>query len=53
MKLRLVVQRGSLTGRQYELEQGWMLLGRGPDCVLRFDPLTEAVADVDGLLTKC
>lgn len=38
MKLRLMVSRGSLAGRQFELDQGWVLLGRGEDCALRFDP---------------
>jgi RsiW-degrading membrane proteinase PrsW (M82 family) len=37
MKLRLIVNSGSLAGQEYESEQGWMLLGRGEDCALRFD----------------
>jgi len=36
MKLRLIGLRGSFAGREYELEQEWMLLGRGEDCALRF-----------------
>jgi len=38
MKLRLVIQSGSLSGRQFELEQGFLMFGRGPDSTLRFDP---------------
>jgi RsiW-degrading membrane proteinase PrsW (M82 family) len=43
MKLRLMVNRGSLAGRQFELDQGWVLLGRGEDCALRFDPRQDSV----------
>lgn len=38
MKLRLTIQSGSLTNRNFELETGSLLLGRGTDCSLRFDP---------------
>src|SRR5262245_20060462 len=37
MKLRFVVENGSLAGKEFELEEGSLLLGRGPDCNLRFD----------------
>ncbi len=37
MKLRLSVQNGSLAGREFELEQSALVLGRGKDCNLRFD----------------
>lgn len=36
MKLRLTVQGGSLHGRQFELEQGYLTFGRHENCVLRF-----------------
>jgi protease PrsW len=36
MKLVLMVQDGSLAGSQVQLEQGYLLLGRGTDCNLRF-----------------
>lgn len=36
MKLRLTVQGGSLNGRQFELEEGYLTLGRHENCVLRF-----------------
>ncbi len=37
MKLRLVVQSGSLAGHQLEWAEGVFLLGRSADCSLRFD----------------
>jgi RsiW-degrading membrane proteinase PrsW (M82 family) len=37
MKLRLSIETGSLTGQQFELEQGSIVLGRGPDSTIRFD----------------
>jgi protease PrsW len=37
MKLRLIIQSGSLSGRQFELEAGSLLLGRGADCNVCFD----------------
>ncbi|HWQ35720.1 MAG TPA: PrsW family glutamic-type intramembrane protease [Blastocatellia bacterium] len=43
MKLRLMVNRGSLAGRQFELDQGWVLLGRNEDCALRFDPREDSM----------
>lgn len=36
MKLRLMVENGALAGQQFELQQGWYLLGRGVDCSIRF-----------------
>lgn len=37
MKLRLTVQKGSLTGHQLELENGSLTLGRNPESSFRFD----------------
>src|SRR5436190_23719787 len=37
MILRLIIQSGSLAGQQFELEKGSLLIGRGPECTLRFD----------------
>lgn len=37
MKLRLNVETGSLAGKQFELTNGTLLLGRGADATLRFD----------------
>jgi RsiW-degrading membrane proteinase PrsW (M82 family) len=42
MKLRLIVQSGPLTGYQYELSEGWLLLGRGEDCAIRFNAPQDA-----------
>ncbi|MBK7994431.1 MAG: PrsW family intramembrane metalloprotease [Blastocatellia bacterium] len=42
MKLRLIIQSGSLTGQEFQLETGSLLLGRGTDCSLRFDPNKDA-----------
>jgi RsiW-degrading membrane proteinase PrsW (M82 family) len=44
MKLRLTITSGSLAGRQYELETGFLTVGRGDNCSVRFDPLTERIA---------
>ena len=44
MKLLLTVQSGSLAGRTYELTKGSLTIGRGENCVVRFDPLTERIA---------
>jgi RsiW-degrading membrane proteinase PrsW (M82 family) len=41
MKLRLSVQSGSLSGQERELETGSLLLGRGPDCALVFNPTVD------------
>jgi RsiW-degrading membrane proteinase PrsW (M82 family) len=38
MRLRLVVESGTLNGQQTILEQGIVTLGRAPDCGLRFSP---------------
>lgn len=43
MKLRLMVNSGSLAGQQFELEQGWVLLGRNEDCGLRFASREDSV----------
>lgn len=37
MKLGLTVRGGSLDGRQFDLEEGYLTLGRHENCVLRFD----------------
>ena len=37
MKLRLTVQKGSLTGHQLELENGSLTFGRNPESSFRFD----------------
>ena len=44
MKLRLIVRNGSLAGRNYELREGFLTVGRGENCAVRLDPLTERIA---------
>jgi hypothetical protein len=44
MKLRLTVRDGSLGGRVYDLESGFLTIGRGENCSIRFDPRTERIA---------
>lgn len=44
MKLRLTVQSGTLAGRVFELESGFLTIGRGENCSIRFDPRTERIA---------
>jgi RsiW-degrading membrane proteinase PrsW (M82 family) len=44
MKLRLTLTGGSLAGREYSLESGFLTVGRSEDCAVRFDPLTERIA---------
>ena len=42
MKLRLTVNTGTLAGRVYELESGFLTIGRGENCSIRFDPKNPA-----------
>ncbi len=44
MKLQLVVESGTLAGRVFELETGFLTVGRGETCSVRFDPNTERIA---------
>jgi len=44
MKLRLTVNSGTLAGRVYELESGFLTIGRGDTCTIRFDPRIERIA---------
>jgi RsiW-degrading membrane proteinase PrsW (M82 family) len=44
MKLRLTINGGSLAGREFTLETGFLTVGRGENCSVRFDPLTERIA---------
>ena len=44
MKLLLTVQSGSLAGKTYQLNEGFLTVGRGENCAVRFDPLTERIA---------
>jgi len=44
MKLILTINGGSLSGRSFDLESGFLTIGRGDNCSIRFDPLSERVA---------
>lgn len=44
MKLTLTIESGSLSGRQYTLEQGILTVGRGEGADVRFDPTEERIA---------
>ncbi len=44
MKLLLNIQSGSLGGRQFELVNGFLTIGRSENCAVRFDPLQERIA---------
>lgn len=43
-KLALTIDTGTLAGRQFELESGFLSIGRGDNCSIRFDPLSERIA---------
>lgn len=44
MKLRLTLHSGTLAGTVYELQSGFLTIGRGPNCTIRFDPIVERIA---------
>lgn len=44
MKLHLTISSGSLAGNSYELETGFVTIGRSETCSVRLDPLTERIA---------
>ena len=44
MKLHLTISSGSLAGRKFELETGFVTIGRGDTCSVRLDPQTERIA---------
>jgi RsiW-degrading membrane proteinase PrsW (M82 family)/pSer/pThr/pTyr-binding forkhead associated (FHA) protein len=44
MKLSLNIDSGSLAGRRFELTDGFLTIGRGERCNIRFDPLSERIA---------
>lgn len=44
MKLQLTLNSGSLAGRHFDLETGFLTVGRGPNCSVRLDPMTERIA---------
>lgn len=44
MKLLLTITSGTLTGQVFELESGFLTVGRGDNCSVRFDPAGERIA---------
>ncbi|MBA3601041.1 MAG: PrsW family intramembrane metalloprotease, partial [Acidobacteria bacterium] len=42
--MTLYIRFGSLAGRNFELTNGVLTVGRGENCAVRFDPLTERIA---------
>lgn len=44
MKLQLTVNSGTLAGRVFDLETGFLTIGRGENCSVRFDPTMERIA---------
>ncbi|MBP7377924.1 MAG: hypothetical protein KA956_15760, partial [Pyrinomonadaceae bacterium] len=44
MKLHLTINGGSLSGQRFELESGFLSVGRAETCSIRFDPLSERIA---------
>jgi len=43
-KLTITIDTGTLAGRTFELETGFLSVGRGETCSIRFDPLGERIA---------
>ena len=44
MKLQLLINSGTLAGQMFELETGFLTIGRGENCSVRFDPAAERIA---------
>lgn len=44
MKLRLTITSGTLSGQTFELETGFLSIGRSETCSVRFDPAAERIA---------
>ncbi len=44
MKLQLTINSGSLAGQVFDLETGFLTIGRGDNCSVRFDPAAERIA---------
>src|SRR5215213_5242647 len=52
MKLTLTVTSGTLAGRTYDLETGFLTVGRSENCTVRFDPSTERIASKQHAFTE-
>ncbi|MEQ1923932.1 MAG: FHA domain-containing protein, partial [Pyrinomonadaceae bacterium] len=44
MKIFVTVNGGSLAGQTFELETGFLTVGRSETCSIRFDPMSERIA---------
>ncbi len=44
MNLTVTLNSGTLSGRSYDLESGFLTIGRGENCSIRFDPMSERIA---------
>ena len=44
MKLFVTINSGTLAGQTFELETGFLTVGRGETCSIRFDPMSERIA---------
>jgi len=44
MKLSLNIKNGTLGGKNFQLTEGFLTIGRGENCSIKFDPLTERIA---------
>lgn len=44
MKLYLTVNTGTLAGKVFDLQSGFLTIGRGENCSIRFDPRSERIA---------
>lgn len=44
MKLSLQIKSGSLAGKNFQLNEGFLTIGRGENCTVKFDPLAERTA---------
>lgn len=44
MKLSLTINEGTLAGQAFELDTGFIWIGRGENCSVRFDPALERIA---------
>lgn len=44
MKLRITINDGSLAGQAFELENGFLSIGRADSCSIRFNPMVETAA---------
>jgi len=44
MQLQLTISSGTLAGRSFDLQTGFITIGRSETCSVRLDPLTERIA---------